>query len=342
MEEKILEKKDYEKWMKFLDHHPLSSIHQIPQWGEFQQATPTRGKFWIVALEKNEKIIAGTMIIRHKLPKGYCWFYAARGPLLDFDNPKIAQKQMNALLDHIKEIARREHAVFLRIDPALTPEKPIIFKGFQKTNKGFQPNHTLIIDLSKSEAEILSEMKQKGRYNIKLAEKKGVKIRISDPANTAQLTKDIDAFYKLLSETTSRDKFHGHNKEFYKNMVQILGKNHAKLYVAEYKNDIIAATIVTHFKDTAIYYYGVSGNQHRNVMAPYLLQWQAIKDAKEAGLKHYDFLGISPPNQPRHAWAGVTDFKSKFGGQEVSYQLPQEYSFKKLHHSFYKLYKKLR
>lgn len=365
--------------------------------GRSQSKIPGREKYWILTIEKNltaggvnrpsiayrvpgqteynfkmpqgqdhTNILAGTLLVRHSLPHGYCWLYAPRGPLLDYDNPQLAQQQMSALLSEIQKIAKHEKGIFLRVDPLIhknyschdncstdsrndhpdsavskAESHPFNFPHFCQNIHGFQPDHTLILDLSPSEEDLLKQMKPKGRYNIKLAEKKGVTIRHST-ANSKGFSADIAAFHKILTETTSRDGFHGHDQEFYKNMLTALSP-HATLYLAEYENQIIAGALNTFFKDTATYYYGASSNTHRNVMAPYLLHWQAIKDAKASNFKFYDFFGIAPTHEhsPHHPWAGVTEFKKKFGGTEVSYQLPQEFIFKKSLYHLYRIYKKL-
>lgn len=317
MKARILEKSEEHKWDEFIKTHPLSSIHQTSAWGRF------RGKYWIIVLESDDKIIGGSMIIHQELPKGYCWLYAARGPLIQND-------QFSTLLEGLKPLAKKENAVFLRIDPPISESVKI--PEFCETHSGFQPEDTLVIDLTQPEEEILKQMKQKGRYNVRLAEKKGVKIHES---------KDVDAFYSLLEQTTKRDEFHGHDKHFYQQMLDKL-PNNSILYMATYESIPIAGIIVTHFKDTAIYYFGASGNEHRNVMAPYLLQWHAMKEAKKKNLKFYDLLGIAPENSPNHPWTGVTNFKKKFGGKHVTYAPPQEFSFKPLIHFLYRLYKKIK
>lgn len=345
MQARILEKSEESKWSEFIKTNPLATIHQTPEWGHFQAKIEGRGKYWIVVLEES-KILGGTILIRHQLPKSYSWLYAARGPLLDYNSPDI-QTQMATLLQAINKIAKEERAIFLRIDPPIsanlfpgTDNQPNL-PGFKKNRPGFQPDHTIIIDLAPSEDEILAQMKQKCRYNIRLAGKKGVKIEKIDTTNPQKLTKGIANFYNLLKQTTQRDRFHAHNEEFYKNMLTELREN-AALYLAQYQNQVIAGIIVTYFKDTATYYFGASGNEHRNLMAPYLLQWQAIKDAKTQGCQKYDLFGIAPPDAKNHPWQSVTEFKNKFGGKTISYQKPQEYTFKKLLHLAYKFYKKKR
>lgn len=342
MKARILEKSHKHLWDEFLKSHPLANIHQSSAWGHFQEKIPQRGKYWIIVLEnsgKSTRILGGTMLIRHKLPKGFCWLYAARGPLLNY-NSKNSQKQIDELLSAIKPIAKQEKAIFLRIDPPIqknskTEDKKhfakLNFKNFHTVNYGFQPEHTLILDISKKEEEILAQMKPKGRYNIRLAEKRGVKAREAD---------SVSAFYKILLETTKRDAFHSHNKDFYRNMLEtLIPSKNAALYLAEYENKIIGGIIVTFFNNTATYYFGASSNEYRNVMAPYLLQWRAIKEAKNRGLKYYDFLGIAPLSAKNHPWQGVSEFKKKFGGQEISYVKPQEFAFKKPLYWLYRIYK---
>jgi len=352
-------KKDEAKYLQFVANHPLGSIHQTLEWAEFQVKLNGRDKYWCLAVEDTKgQIIASALVIRQTLPFKKCWLYCPRGPLADFEHPQA----LNQLLAKIRELASQNDAVFLRFDPPILEDQNIDWNSLHAytAHAHYQPQNTLILDLYLSQEDLLKQMKPKGRYNIKVAQKHGVKIRLSSGDQ-----KDIDAFYELLQQTTGRDKFSGHNKKFYQDMLAILsspeGKNdthaqarmsanvhtnaanythasakpQAKLYLAEYQNKIIAGIIVTVFKDTAIYYFGASGNEHRNIMAPYLLQWQAILDAKVAGLKYYDFLGIAPQivypqnasqtdHDPNHPWAGVTDFKLKFGGSRINYQPAQE------------------
>ena len=299
----------------------LETIHQTKIWAELRKEAKGE-KYFEVECGKEGTVYVQKMA----LPHGMCWLYCNRGPAFkDF-----SQENVGEFMKKIREIAKKENAVFLRIEPPFeknTDEGKDYEKMISKTGFGFriahashQPECTLVLDLTQSLEQILAGMKQKGRYNIKLAEKKGVKIHES---------KDVDAYFKILTQTLKRDKFSGHEKDFYKKMIEILGpQHHTKMYLAEYEKEIIAGMILTYYKDTAIYYYGASSDQYREVMAPYLLQWTAIKDAKERGFKYYDFLGIAPPGAKNHPWAGVTEFKLKFGGRTVEYVKAREYVFK--------------
>jgi peptidoglycan pentaglycine glycine transferase (the first glycine) len=335
MKAKVLNKQEEIDWLKFAKSHPLANIHQTPCWGHFQASIPSRGKYWIIAIYEDGEIIGGTVLIRHTV-KGYAWLYTPRGPLIDYRHP---QEQMDSLLEAIAPIAKAEKAVFLRIDPPLE-ESPKL-DNFHPISYGFQPEHTLIVDISTSESDILKQMKPKGRYNIKVAHKKGVKVQRINPKNAEELELGSQAFYDLMSETTKRDGFHSHNQEYYLNMISSLDcQDQSALYIASYNHQAIAAIIVTYFKDTATYYYGASSNSHRKLMAPYAIHWKAMQDAQTKGYKYYDMFGVAPKGESNHPWQGITQFKSKFGGEYHSYAPAQEYTYKKILHSLYRFRKK--
>ncbi|MBD3270058.1 peptidoglycan bridge formation glycyltransferase FemA/FemB family protein [Candidatus Peregrinibacteria bacterium] len=318
----------------FVENHELGSIHQTIEWGEFQKMHPDRGAYWPIAVFENEKIVAIALLIRQKLPFGLSWLYCPRGPLADFES-----ENFKLLLKKIKTIAKQEKSVFLRIDPAIEANSKNYFRkhGFKKAHAQYQPETTTIIESSKlSEAEILVKMKPKGRYNIKLAKKKGVEVTVSEGSDA-----DVEKFYELLSATTSRDGFSGHSLSYYKNMLKCLGEK-VKLYLAKYDDKVIAASIVTFCGKEAVYYFGASSNDHRNVMAPYFLQWKGIEEAVKKGM-NYDFLGIAPLNADKsHSWAGVTDFKLKFGGIIKNYFPAQEKIYQPLMFVLIRLVKKFR
>lgn len=265
-------------------------IEQTKNWAEFRKSA------------KGEKFYEVDEVFVQKipLPFGKCWLYVNRGEVVD-----------------LTDLAKKTNAVFARFEVPYLKESGTKFnKKLHKAHAHYQPDTTLIIDLSKNEDEILAQMKPKGRYNIKLAEKKGVKIIES---------KDAAEFYKILKQTTQRDKFSGHNKEFYQKMIDMI--EGAKLYYAQYEGQMIAGVIATFYKDTAVYYYGASSNEYRNVMAPYLLQWHTICMAKAKGCMEYDFLGIAPEGAKNHPWHGVTEFKKKFGGEIIEYEEAKELIF---------------
>jgi len=269
-------------------------------------------------------------VVRHVLPFGLCWLGIERGPILE---KKEAWKN---LFEQIKKLALKEKAVFVRVEPP-SGENGDLFggKGWRKAHAHYQPEWTLRVNLEGTEDEILAQMKPKGRYNIKVAQKNNVTVRASSaPA-------DVTAFYKILKQTGGRDGFHIHNEDYYQKFIAAATKNNwGTLYLAEYEGEVVGGVIATFYGDTGMYYYGASAYEHRSLMAPYLIQWTAMKEAKKQGLKWYDFLGIAPPDDPKHPWVGITQFKKKFGGEIVGYEKAREYVFRPLWYLLMRLKKK--
>jgi len=170
-------------------------------------------------------------------------------------------------------------------------------------------------------------MKPKWRYNVSLAEKKGVKVKVSGVEN-------IEVFYKLLKETSIRDGIAVHGINYYRTLFEVCKKQNKKeqfirLYTAEHEGDILAAIVVLFYGKDATYLYGASSNNKRNLMSPYALQWKALQDAKEAGCTNYDFFGIPPNEDPNHPMAGLYRFKTGFGGQIIHRPGSWDYRYKK-------------
>jgi len=353
---RLLKPDEWKNWDDFVALHSLGSVHQLSSWGQFQASKGTEWGFWILALFWEGKICGGALILRRRLPLGRCWLYIPKGPLLNYADSMV-KDQMNVLLQELRNLGKREKAVYLRVEPGLLKHGPTDFApaenfawhnfGFRPAHAHYQPEHTLVLEIDKNEKEILDQMKPKGRYNIKLAEKKGVKVL--EAGNSLPLKDAVRSFHQLLLETTSRDGFAGHPEIYYLEMLQKLGQKQARLYLAQWEDKIIAGILVTFYRNLAIYYFGASASQYRNVMAPYLLQWEAIKTAQKNGQKWYDFLGTAPLKDEdgefkydsRHAWAGVTEFKLKFGGKKVDFYPAQELIYRPLFYWLIRLRKKL-
>jgi len=268
---------------------------------------------------------ASVLVIKHNLPMGLSWLEIPRGPLWT-----AHKKDLSDLFKEIKKIGKRHKAIFVRMSPYGNLQ-PTTY-NLQPTNNDSHPTTSLVLDLSLDEEELLRQMKPKGRYNIKVAHKHGV---------TIEEDKQVDDFYDLLTKTGDRDGFGIHPESYYQNMLDSMPEN-AQLLLAEYDGKIISGGIFIYLDEWGIYYYGASDNEYRNVMAPYLIQWHAIKEAKERGCKYYDFLGIAPEISKNHPWKGVTQFKKKFGGKVVNYPKAKEMILNKFWHLLYKIYKKLR
>mgnify|MGYP002366064872 CR=1 FL=1 len=187
---------------------------------------------------------------------------------------------------------------------------------YKTYGKHFLEPWTRILDLSKTEEELMASMHEKWRYNIRLAWKRGILTEWVQPT-----PENIDIWMWLLAETTDRDGFSQNSKEYYIAFLRIIrDSNTWGLIFARLWDRVIAAWIFVFYHSNAIYYYGASTSDPdlRKNMAPYLLQWEAIREAKLRGCKTYDFLGVAPPDAIGHSLSWVSNFKEKFGWTSIS------------------------
>jgi len=288
------------EWNQFVIENNGSFL-QSWSWGEFQESLGRQ--IWPIEMEG----LRG-LIIKHDLPLGKSYLYCPRGPI-----GEISKDKFQRFLVEVKKIAQQEKSIFFKIEPDnrdcpldTVLEARTVSKG---QSLSIQPAKTLVLDISKTEEELLSQLHQKTRYNIRLAQRKGVIIE------QASDNKATDTFLDLLKQTAKRDKFHLHPQGYYQKMLEVLGsKGMVKLFLAKYQNKIIATNLICFFGQTATYLHGASDYNFRQLMASHLLQWQAICQAKSQGLKYYDFWGIDEKK-----WPGVTRFKKGFTGQEITY-----------------------
>lgn len=278
----------------------MNSFLQSTTWVDFQKALGR--KVWQVG---------SVNVIKHNLPLGKSYLYAphCRRNFLSDD-----------FLKKVREIAKKENAIFFKAEPIE------INKNFGlRKSKNIQPRKTLVLDITKSEKKLLVKMHHKTRYNIRLAERKNIKIRKDKEG--------FEEFWKLLQQTTKRDGFRSHPKGYYKKMLEISG---VELFTATFKEKVIAANIVFFYKKTATYLHGASDYKYRNLMAPHLLQWHQISEAKKRGCTEYDFWGIDEKK-----WPGVTRFKKGFNGKEVIYPGAYDLIFQPIWYRIYKTAKKI-
>ena len=272
-----------------------------------------------LGVENNQELVATAFIIKKNI-FGFKYLYCPRGPIFkDYD-----QAVWTFFINELKKIAEKEKAIFFRFEPLYNA---VSYDYKIKQTIHIQPAKTIILDLTKSKEELLAGMKQKTRYNLRLAEKRGVKIEEST---------DLDLFWDIMKETKNRDNFHLHPKEYYKQLLNY-DQSFIKLFIAYYEQEAIACTLINFFNNTATYLHGGSKNKYRNVMAPYLLQWHCLNFAKDLGYKYYDFYGID-----EQLWPGVTRFKLGFGGEIVNYSGTFDLIFNNLYYVLYSILRVLR
>jgi lipid II:glycine glycyltransferase (peptidoglycan interpeptide bridge formation enzyme) len=301
-------------WNQFLTIHPNAHLLQTGEWGELKSSFGWKP----VRLVSGQ---AGVQILFRKLPLGFTVGYI----------PKLAiSLQQSALSQEfwreIDSICKKNRAIFLKLEPDLWDNQKLDILAlsevegwsatFRTSPHNIQPPRTIIVDIKDSEDETLAKMKQKTRYNIRLAEKKGVTVRPWD---------DIASFHKMMLLTGGRDGFGVHSLEYYKRAYELLQPGQmGELLLAEYEGKPLAALFVARNGNRAYYLYGASTDAERNRMPTYLLQLEAIKWAKKHGCEEYDLWGVPDEDESvleasfetRHdgLW-GVYRFKRGFGGQ---------------------------
>jgi len=262
-------------------------------------------KYWGDMLVKSKQAVKIIHLDSILIEKRSIWLWKYWLFILWIDNLWIIQDKEREIIN----LCKKEKALFIQIETfnINKDENKIKFKKLKIWYyKKFITPYTTLIDLSKKEKQILDEMKPKWRYNIKIAEKKEIEVIEVD-----KNTKNIEVFYNLMQETTTRDNFSWNKIDYYKIFLQTI-KN-SSLLIAYKDNTPISAWIFIFDKELSIYYYWASTNnkEYRNMMSPYLLQWSAIKKAKSIDSKYYDFLWIATPWEKNSSLSWVTDFKLK-------------------------------
>lgn len=303
---------------------------------------------------------AAVQILFRRLPLGLTIAYIPKGPIVDWSNPA----QCHDLFATIHAEAKRRRAIFLKVEPDLDTSRDadngqvgpaddsdpppshgttldfLAASGFTPADT-IQPRTSLVIDVSRDEASILAAMKQKTRYNIRLAEKRGVTVR---PGSAA----DVTIFHTLAQTTANRNEFGVHSLDYYQTAYDLFAPDRCTLLIAEAEAEPLAALLVFSQGQTAYYFYGASSNTQRQLMAPYLVQWAAIRWAQSRGNRCYDLWGIPDADpatleaefeQRRDGLWGVYRFKRGFGGQHVESIGAFDYVYQPFLYQLYKLYR---
>lgn len=291
--------------------HPLHTW----EWGEFQEGEGH--KVYRLGIFDDNKMIGGYTVSFHKIPKtDYSVGTILRGPRVDQD-----------MIDNIKKIAVEENAIFVKFEPDVyqktfdannnpsTHEVDMSFQGLEISPKvAFYP-YSYIIDLTKTEEELLASMHSKTRYNIKIANRHGVVVE--------EKTDDsgFETYLKLLFDTTKRQGFYLHSQSYHRNLWKILKPTKmVHIFIASYQDQPLSAFMIYTHHDKLYYPYGASSDQNRQVMAPNLLMWEVIKFGRSLKLKSFDMWGSLGPNaHETEQGYGFHRFKQGYGGQLVQF-----------------------
>ncbi len=294
----------------------------------------------------------GLLLLQRRFPAGFSLAYVPHG-LSSWEDLKEESRGLR-LLELSRALSARlaRKTLFIRYDLPweMSPERAgeyLETVGFRKAPYDIQPPSTVLLSLGEGEDALLKGMKSKTRYNIRLAEKKGVRTRIyraeealgasapdaPDP-NTGQ--DPLRRWYELYRETARRDAIAIHSQQYYRRLFSIAAEAAAdnrreaavdasfrssppelSLLFAEHEGDLLAGIVLSLYQGRAVYLYGAGSNRKRNLMASYAVQWQAIRFAAEKGAESYDLFGIPPADDPSHPMHGLYRFKTGFGGRIV-------------------------
>jgi lipid II:glycine glycyltransferase (peptidoglycan interpeptide bridge formation enzyme) len=292
------------EWNKFIDDHPEAHLLQTGNWGELKTSFG-----W-----KAERVIGkncGAQILFRSIPGGFSLGYIPKGP--------VGENWID-LLPEIDSLCAEKKAIFLKVEPDLWEEKeglPFFQEKRWKRSHPIQPRRTIFIPITEDEEQILASMKQKTRYNIHLAEKKGITVNIAN---------DLSIFQQMSAITGKRDGYGIHVQAYYQKAYDLFHRTgKCDLLFANYEGNPVAGIMVFAQGKTAWYMYGASTDAERNRMPTYLLQWEAICWAKSRGCSEYDLWGIPDMSEDELELAfsskgsheglwGVYRFKRGFGG----------------------------
>lgn len=313
-------KSDLARFNNFVADFDWGDLLQSYEWGELKSRSGW-SPVHLVAVEDGN-IHAAASLHKRLIPHtNRCIIYVPRGPVMDMHDAKL----VSDFSAFIRDTAIKHNAILVKIDPPVHVEdnaaagnlmksgfNPLVSTGFG----GTQPKCVMQLDLARSEEDLLASFKPKWRYNIRLAERKGVTVDTNAPKS------ELPLFYAILRETCKRDGFLVRSMKYFEDMWDILvPAGYMRLAMTYYENRPIAGALVYKFGDKAWYTYGASSNEHRNVMPNHLMQWRLIQWANECGCKWYDFRGVSPnrdANVEDHL-QGLNRFKEGFSPRFVEY-----------------------
>lgn len=284
----------------------VSHIMQSFEWGEFRKSLGL--PLLRYGIFKDNRLTRSFQLTLHEIPFTNQYVgYLPKGPLPDKELAKALQI-----------IGKEQNCAFIKLEPdvALNHTPPFsVYPSFQPSPKPLFTKFNFVLDLTKSEEELLAAMHQKTRYNIKIAQKHNVRVeeRVDDKA--------FNTYLKLYFETTGRQDYHGHNAQYHKKVWQTLkNAGMARILIGFYKKKPLTAWMLLNFKDTLYYPYGGSSSENRDVMSSNLVAWEAIKLGKRLKLKHFDMWGALGPNaSSKDPWFGFHRFKQGYGGELIEY-----------------------
>lgn len=353
-----------EEWNQIVSSFPITHVLQTWQWGSVKQrfGWEMLPHVW----KDGQELWGAALVLKRKMPLPIFgnWgslLYVPKGPLVKSWQDRALVEQG---LQNLEKLAREEKAILIKIDPDVVygrgeadedwvknessgqkidiasafyndacygkqTVRMLRARGWTFSREQVQFRNTVVLNLEFTEDELLRRMKQKTRYNIRLAERKGILVREGN-------VDDLPLLYRLYAETSQRDGFLIRSEDYYLTAWQTflsyrqsglredrnpgdLKNPFAQILIAEYAGEAVAALVLFIFRDKAWYMYGMSSDQHREKMPNYLLHWRAIQFLRQIGVREYDLWGAPDRFDESDAMYGVYRFKVGFGGETVQH-----------------------
>lgn len=316
----ITDKKTWDDFVTSQSHHTF--LHSWA-WGEFNEAMGD--KVWRIGIYDNRELVAVCLAIKVHAKRGN-FLFVPHGPVFAESEKKIEFRLLisKQLTEKLRGIARHTKVSFIRVSPVLydIEENRNLFKklDFRPAPIHMHAETTWTLNLAPSEEELLMGMRKTTRNLVRRAIKEGVEI------TTGVSHKDVETFYSLYRETVAKHHFTPFSLTYIENQVKILsGDNNALVFTAWHNTKPLASAIIVFYGNSAFYHHGSSVPS--KIPAAYLLQWEAILEAKRRGHKFYNFWGIVKDDAPKdHPWRGITLFKKGFGGFTTNYLHAQDFA----------------
>ncbi len=316
----LLTSTDQKRYSDFVASGDHAGFLQMWEWGELKARTgwqPLR-----LAVERDGRIEGSVQVLKRPVPGLHkSLFYAPGGPIV----PSNDRGVLAELVAELDQLAGAHGAMAAKIDPAVPAgnseyKETLTQLGFEPadaTGDGFggtQPRYVMQVDIRPDEDELLAEFKPKWRYNIRLAERKGVRVRTETTAD------DLTRFYDVLTETAERDGFKVRAPSYFRDIYELfVSPGHGALFLATVDDELVAGAIALACGPRAWYVYGASSNAHRNRMPNHLMQWEMMRWAKARGCTVYDMRGVARADDTDSPLQGLNRFKEGFAAEYVEY-----------------------
>lgn len=316
MEINIVTDNQKDTWNSFIIENNGSFLQSF-EWGQFQEKSGN--KVLRIQAKDGSKVQAQALVIKHKLKFGLkSYLYIPYGPC--FKDNTVADE----FFQEIKKIAKKEHSIFVKVEPYSDINVPGII------TEPLQPKKTLLLDLKQQTDEMLKGLHKDTRYSIRTAEKNGVIVEFEDKYNPE--------FYRLLLQITNKANFRAHEEVHYKRFFDVANETFKlKMCLAKHENKVISASIMIMFANRATYLHAASDKSFSALQAPSFLIWEQMKLAKNNFCDVFDLWGIDDEK-----WPGVTKFKKSFGGREMEYSESKNIVLKKGLYATYSFIKRIR